>query len=71
MIELLHNPAFVFFASITLISLIYSVAHFWYHSKKASLDAGLKREMIQRGMSAEEIVQVLRAHSVDPEPAKK
>ena len=35
----------------------------WFRFRRAQLDADLKRDMIARGMSAEEIVQVLAGKS--------
>ena len=59
--ELLSNPIFIIFASITLMSVIPSVAHYWHKVRQAELEASLKHEMLQRGMSAEEIQSVLGA----------
>jgi hypothetical protein len=59
--ELLSNPIFIIFASITLMSVIPSVAHYWHKVRQAELEASLKHEMLQRGMSAEEIRGVLAA----------
>ena len=61
MYELLANGAFVFWAAITLICVVPSVAHYWYKARKADIDAALKHAMLERGMSAEEIVKVLEA----------
>jgi hypothetical protein len=38
-----------------------TVTHYLQKTRQAELDAGLKHEMLQRGMSADEIVQVIRA----------
>jgi hypothetical protein len=38
-----------------------TVTSYLQKTRQAELDAGLKHEMLQRGMSAEEIVQVIRA----------
>jgi hypothetical protein len=63
MFELLQDGSFVFWGSITLIVLVPSLAHYWWLSRKAELDNALKRDMIQRGMSVEEIERVLKAKS--------
>jgi hypothetical protein len=60
-IELLQTPLFIIFASVTLITVLPSLAHYWYKAHKAGLEASLKEQMIQRGMSAAEIQQVLEA----------
>jgi len=63
--ELLENP-FVFVLGILLITVAVPViAHYWYEMRKHESDAALKHDMLQRGMSAEEIRMVLDI------PAKK
>jgi hypothetical protein len=69
--ELLHNGAFVFWAAVVLICTVPTVAHYWYKARKASLEASLKRRMIDRGMSAEEIRQVLSASADATEAAEE
>ena len=61
MYELLTQPIFVIFASVTLMSVIPSIAHYWHKIRRAELEAALKHDMLQRGMSAEEIQMVLQA----------
>ena len=39
------------------------VAYYWWKIRQSELDASLKQEMLQRGMSAEEIQLVLTASS--------
>ena len=39
------------------------IAHYWFELKKHEMDNDLKRSMIERGMSAEEIERVLAARS--------
>lgn len=52
---------------IVVVSLIFGipvlavVGHYGYHAWKAWLELNLKREMVARGYTAEEIVQVLQA----------
>ena len=41
------------------------VAYFWYRIAKVTSDNELKRTMIERGMSVEEIERVLAARSRD------
>jgi hypothetical protein len=63
MLTLLTNPLFLIFAPATLVPLAAIICHSWVKHSRNSQDAGLKMEMIQRGMSADEIVQVLEARS--------
>jgi hypothetical protein len=64
--ELLWNP-FVFVLGILLITVAVPViAHYWYEMRKHEFDAGLKHDMLQRGMSAEEIRMVLDAPTKKP-----
>ncbi len=62
---LLQTPLFIIFASVTLISLGSTLAHYWYKSRRAALDAELKMEMIQRGLTADEICRVIQARPGD------
>ena len=63
MSELLHDAVFLSLAAGVLIVLGTTVSSCWLRARKASLDADLKREMIERGMSADEICQVIQAKS--------
>jgi hypothetical protein len=63
MTDLLQNPMFIIWTGITLICVVPSLAYYWAKIRKAELDAALKREMLQRGMLAEEIERVLAASS--------
>jgi hypothetical protein len=63
MTELLHNPVFLSLAAGVLIVLITVAPAYWFRARKASLEAELKRDMIARGMSADEICQVIQARS--------
>jgi hypothetical protein len=63
MIELLQNEAFIFWTSITLICTVPVIMHYWYKIRRAELETALKRDMIEHGMSAEDIQKVLRASS--------
>ncbi len=60
---LFHNPAFLFWSAITLMCVVPTIAYYWCKIRQAELDAALKQEMLQRGMSAEEIQMVLSASS--------
>jgi len=60
----------IFWGAIVLISVVPSVSYFLYRWRKSELDAELKREMITRGMSADEIERVLAAGSPSPPAAR-
>ncbi len=45
--------------SIAVISVVYIIQ--WKRVRQAQIEADLKKEMIERGMSADEIVKVLQA----------
>ena len=40
-----------------------TLTNYWRRSRQAELDAALKQQMLERGMSADELVQVLEAKS--------
>jgi hypothetical protein len=61
MLDLLHNQSFVMWTAIILICIIPPVAHYWWKIRSAEIEANLKHDMLQRGMSAEEIQMVLAA----------
>ena len=63
MVEILGNPLVWMFGGIAVSWILSAVAHYWYKAHRAQLDANLKMEMIQRGMSADDIVKVLAAQS--------
>lgn len=53
MVEVLRNPVFLMWTAITLIAVVPTIAHFWWKIRQAEIEASLKHEMLQRGMSAE------------------
>jgi len=62
-----HNPwvvtiVFVFMVPITAI-VFGTLTAYWRRSRQAELDAALKQQMLELGMSADEIVRVLEAKS--------
>jgi hypothetical protein len=61
MTELLLNPLFLSLAAGVLIVLGTTLSGCWVAARKAALEADLKREMIERGMSADDIVRVIEA----------
>jgi hypothetical protein len=60
------NDHLIFWVAIVLICVVPSVSFYLYRWRKIELDAELKREMIARGMSADEIERVLAAGSALP-----
>lgn len=68
--DLLTNFWFLVFAFVTLTSIAGTIGNFWYKAKQAELklrqleiEAALKQEMLQRGLSAGDIERVLGARS--------
>ena len=59
--ELFGNFYFLLFGGITIMVVITILATAWTTTRQANLDADLKRDMIQRGMSAEDIERVIAA----------
>jgi hypothetical protein len=66
--EMLASP-YVFVLGILLITVaVPVVCHYWYEYRKHESETALKHDMLQRGMSADEIKVVLEASST---PSKK
>jgi hypothetical protein len=61
--EWLNNFHLIFWGSMTLIAIVPTIAYYWHKTRKIELETELKREMIQRGMSADEIIRILQASS--------
>jgi hypothetical protein len=59
--ELFRSPLFIIFAFLTITSVVSTIAYYWYKIHKTEVEAALKQEMIQRGMSADEIERILKA----------
>jgi hypothetical protein len=57
------SDGFIFWAAIAAMCITPWVLSNWRQMKQDQLDAELKRDMIERGMSAEEIERVLAAKS--------
>jgi hypothetical protein len=68
--NILSNGAFVFWGAIVLICVVPTIVHYWWKIRQAELDAALKQDMLNRGMSAEEIQMVLRTSSGDSKTKK-
>jgi hypothetical protein len=54
------------FISIAVAFLIGWLGFCWFRFRQLELEAALKQEMIQRGMSADDIVRVLKVSKVEP-----
>lgn len=63
MAEIFENFHLIFWGAIVLICVVPTLAHYWAKVRQTEVEASLKREMIERGMSAEEICSVLEAGS--------
>jgi hypothetical protein len=57
--DVLTNKPFIVGAAITLICIVPSICHYWCKVRRHEVDAQLKHALIERGMSADEIVRVL------------
>jgi hypothetical protein len=66
----LNHPAAVFWTAIALICIVPAIARYWWRIRQAEIDAALKQDMLQRGMSAEEIQMVLSASTRDADRTK-
>lgn len=72
MFEAFNNPGVAIVASVMLAIMVGTVAEYWQRCRKDELVAALKhdelelkREMVQKGMNADEIERVLAA-SMEP-----
>jgi hypothetical protein len=71
MIELLTNIWFLIFTWAILTTVAATVAQAWQKVRKAQVDAALKQEMLQRGLSVEEIARVLNPKEMADAALKK
>lgn len=51
----------VFFLAGAIFGTVWVIAHYCYATSKAWMETGLKRDMVARGYTAQEIVQVVAA----------
>ncbi len=56
-----NNDTLIICATIVVIAVTIVVTRFLYRSKKTEAETELKRDMVARGMSADEIERVMRA----------
>ena len=59
MYEILSNGNLVFWGAVVLMVTVPTLAYTWSAVRQAEIEANLKRDMIARGMSADEIQRVL------------
>ena len=63
MSEVLNSP-FVFVIGILVVTVaVPTITYYWQKTRRAEIDAALKQDMLQRGMSADDIRTVLEASS--------
>ncbi len=58
----------------TAVFLVWIIAHYWARVRRMDVEAGLKREMLNRGLAPAEIERVLLAsadHGTEEPPAEK
>ena len=67
MYEILTNGHFVFWGAVTLMVIVPTLAYTWSAVRRTEIEANLKRDMVARGMSADEIQRVLQASSAKEE----
>jgi hypothetical protein len=55
-----------------LVFLVWIVAHYWASARRMEAEVALKKDMLNRGMSADDILRVLQASAESPAaPAEK
>jgi hypothetical protein len=65
MFDWISNPVSVFWLAVAAMVIVPSALHYMRLARRDEHEAQLKRDMIARGMSADEIERVLAAKSVD------
>jgi hypothetical protein len=65
------DPTAIFLLTgLFIVAFLSILAGVWYHHRKLLIEASLKEQMIERGMSAEEIKEVLQASLSKKPPTK-
>jgi ribosomal protein L7/L12 len=59
--DLLMNPMFLVFLFLTVTNVAIVIGHYWHKIRKLAHDSELKREMIARGLTADEIREMVAA----------
>jgi hypothetical protein len=65
--EIVWNADTIMFGGIFSLPIVTVIAYYWYKVNQTRSDNELKQRMVDRGMSAAEIEQVLAAKSKDEE----
>lgn len=52
-----------------IVFLVWIIAHYWHSSRRQELEAALKQDMLNRGLTPEEIERVLLASSAREQPS--
>ncbi len=65
MSEHFSNPVFLTFGFLTVTGVVSVVAYYWHKVSVLTVEADLKRDMLNRGMSADEIERVAQASAGD------
>lgn len=60
---------FIAVAGCVVIAMCGIIAHFWQRARQAEIEAALKQDMLNRGMSADEIAKVITASPADRQQA--
>jgi hypothetical protein len=60
-----------FFAMVFLTGAVSIVGNYWYKHRRLETETALKQDMLNRGMSAEEIERVIRASKDDTTAKEK
>ena len=71
MLQLLSEPLFIIFSFMTITGVVSTISYYWSKVRRAEIEAALKQEMIQRGMSADEIEKVLAASGKKTDTGKE
>jgi hypothetical protein len=59
--RLLTDPLFLVFGWLTVTCVVGTVGYYWSKARRDDQEAALKQEMLQRGLSADDIVKVIQA----------
>ena len=71
MLNFLTDPKFLALAPATVVPLAAIIGFFWRKIRRDELEASLKSDMLQRGMSADDIVKVLQGSGADADNCRR
>jgi len=73
--QLLSNPfaatAIIVIATVGIAFIVCFLGYHWLQYRHAELEAALKQEMVQRGMTPDDILRVLKASRTDPQTQRQ